>query len=72
MPPGFAGLVKGLHQFCKNTAIEMYSDDNTVKLGDKERFDKEQIGVKEPFPETNLPIYFIRIRKIWRKGTTLG
>ena len=21
---------------------------NTVKLGDKERFDKEQIGVKEP------------------------
>jgi hypothetical protein len=25
----------------------------TVKIGDKERFDKEQIGVKEPFPETN-------------------
>ena len=25
---------------------------NTVKLGDKERFDKEQIGVKEPFPVT--------------------
>ena len=24
----------------------------TVKLGDKERFDKEQIGVKEPFPMT--------------------
>ena len=24
--------------------------DCTVKLGDKERFDKEQIGVKEPFP----------------------
>ena len=24
-----------------------------VKLGDKERFDKEQIGVKEPFPLTN-------------------
>ena len=23
-----------------------------VKLGDKERFDKEQIGVKEPFPMT--------------------
>ena len=32
----------------------------TVKLGDKEQFDKEQIGVKEPFPVTNLPIYFIR------------
>ena len=24
-----------------------------VKLGDKERFDKEQIGVKEPFSVTN-------------------
>ena len=32
---------------------------NTVKLGDKERFDKEKIGVKEPFPVTNLPVYFI-------------
>ena len=36
-----------------------------VKLGDK-----EQIGVKEPFPVTNLPVtnlpvYFIRIRDIW-------
>ena len=37
-----------------------------VKLGDKEWFDKEQIGVKEPFFMTNLPIYFIRIRNIWR------
>ena len=27
----------------------------TVKLGNKERFDKELIGVKEPFPKTNLP-----------------
>ena len=27
----------------------------TVKLGNKERFDKEQIGIKEPFPVTNLP-----------------
>ena len=25
----------------------------TVKLGDKERFDMEQIGVKEKFPMTN-------------------
>ena len=24
----------------------------TVELGDKKRFDKEQIGVKEPFPMT--------------------
>ena len=25
----------------------------TVKLGDKDRFEEEQIGVKEPFPVTN-------------------
>ena len=37
----------------------------TVKLGDKEWFDKEQIGVKEPFPVTNLLTYIIRIRNIW-------
>ena len=28
---------------------------STVKLGNNERFDKEQIGIKEPFPVTNLP-----------------
>ena len=28
---------------------------SAVKLGNKERFDKEQIGIKEPFPVTNLP-----------------
>ena len=28
---------------------------STVKLGNKERFDKGQIGIKEPFPVTNLP-----------------
>ena len=28
---------------------------DTVKLDNKERFDKEQIGMKEPFPVTNLP-----------------
>ena len=27
---------------------------STVKLGDKERFDKGQIGIKEPFPMINL------------------
>ena len=27
----------------------------TVKLDNKERFDMEQIGIKEPFPVTNLP-----------------
>ena len=40
----------------------------TVKLGDKEWFDKEQICVKEPFPAANLPIYFTRIRNIWCHG----
>ena len=34
-------------------AIVVYPD--TVKLGNKERFDKELIGIKEPFPVTNLP-----------------
>ena len=28
---------------------------DTVKLGNKEWFDKEQIGIKEPFPGTILP-----------------
>ena len=28
---------------------------STVKLGKKERLDKEQFGIKEPFPVTNLP-----------------
>ena len=37
-----------------------------AKLGDKEWFDKEQIGVKEPFPVTNLPLYVMRIGNIWR------
>ena len=27
---------------------------STVKLGNKEQFDKEQVGIKEPFPVTNL------------------
>ena len=30
----------------------MYRIVITVKFGDKERFDTEQIGVKEPFPMT--------------------
>ena len=42
--------------------LEIHS---TVKFGNKERFDKEQIGIKKPFPVTNLPVYFIRIRSIW-------
>ena len=32
--------------------LEIHS---TVKFGNKERFDKEQIGIKKPFPVTNLP-----------------
>jgi hypothetical protein len=43
--PRFVGRL-GFHY------VFMYAFD-TVKLGDKERFDKEQIGVKEPFPVTN-------------------
>ena len=33
---------------------------SNLKLGDK-----EQIGDKEPFPNTNLLFYFIRIRNNW-------
>ena len=33
----------------------MTQNASTVKLGNKELFDKEQIGIKEPFPVTNLP-----------------
>ena len=36
--------------------LNFVSFDITVKLGDKERFDKEQIGVKEPFPVTKCQI----------------
>ena len=34
---------------------KIYNITSTVKLGNKELFDKEQIGIKEPFPVTNLP-----------------
>ena len=40
----------------QNNLLQMGQDDiNTVKLGNKEQFDKEQIGIKEPFAVTNLP-----------------
>ena len=38
----------------KDSVIEVQKC-STVKLVNKERFDKEQIGFKEPFPVTNLP-----------------
>ena len=45
---------------CSSAALEAAAEcqksrGSTVKLGNKERFDKEQIGIKEPFPVTNLP-----------------
>ena len=49
-----------------NQIMPKLCNQDTVKLGDKEWFDKEHIGVKEPFPVTNLPIIFIRIRNICR------
>ena len=41
--------------------------DITVKLDDKERFDKEQIGVKceGTISRKQFVIYFIRLRNIW-------
>ena len=42
--------------FARKIAVNWnwHNDIDTVKLGDKERFDKEQIGVNEAFPVTNL------------------
>ena len=40
------------------------SFENTVKLGFKERLDKEQIGNSEPFPLTNLLVYLINSEQI--------
>ena len=44
--------------FCaKNMFVELLFafTFSTVKLGNKELFDKEQIDIKEPFPVTNMP-----------------
>ena len=35
----------------------------TFKLGDKEWLNSEQPGYSEPFPATNLPIYFINSKQ---------
>ena len=40
------------HAKIMNRAGHIFRKQSTVKLGDKERFDKGQIGVKEPFPVT--------------------
>ena len=37
---------------------------STVKLGFKERLNKEQLGNSEPFPVTNLPVYLIKSEQI--------
>ena len=42
-----------LHNLHQNVNFQVYA--YTVKLGNKEPFDKEQIGIKEPFVVTNLP-----------------
>ena len=34
--------------------LALTASKTTVKLVNKERFDKEQIGIKKPFPVTNL------------------
>ena len=46
-------VVSQIHKSKKSVFLLFFS--STVKLGNKERFDKEQIGIKEPFPVTNLP-----------------
>ena len=39
----------------KESFLSLHLKVHTVKLGIKELFDKEQIGIKEPFSVTNLP-----------------
>ena len=41
---------------------------STVKLGFKERLNKEQIGNSEPFPVTNLLVYLINREQIGISG----
>ena len=41
--------------FLSKKYLRQMSIIGTVKPGNKERFDKEKIGIKEPFPVTNLP-----------------
>ena len=38
---------------CEPEIVLFWTKTITVKLGDKEPFDKEQISVKEPFPVAN-------------------
>ena len=46
------------------TAASVGSKVSTVKLGFKERLNKEQLGNSEPFPVTNLPVYLINREQI--------
>ena len=50
-------LLKGINNktVIKDKEFQKFSFLSNVKLGNKERFDMEQIGNKEPFPVTNLP-----------------
>ena len=58
---GYAGMDLNKKSFPNSTntskaqVFEIYFLLCTVKLGNKEQFDKEKIGIKEPFPVTNLP-----------------
>ena len=43
---------------------------STVKLGNKEWFDKEKIGIlKGTISRDQFTIYFIKIRNFWHQGT---
>ena len=39
--------------------ITTWHGSTTAKLGDKKWLDSEQPGNNEPFPETNVPVYFM-------------
>ena len=48
----------------KKLALLVASFVSTVKLGFKERLNKEQIGNREPFPVTNLLVYLTNSEQI--------
>ena len=41
-----------------------YLIDSTIKLGFKERLNKEQLGNSDPFPITNMPVYIMNSEQI--------
>ena len=65
--PRYIGFIHFIMNFLNygESFCSVNKKSSTVKFGDKEQFDKEQIGLTKLLSVTNLPVYFIRIRNIW-------